>query len=180
MGRIDQNSLRRKGTLLKLPKPYIVPGGRFNEFFYWDSYFIMLGLQVSGRVEMMENIIENCSYLIQTVGFVPNASRTHFLSRSQPPYFSLMLDLLFETTKDENIYIKYYNTLEKEYAFWMNGEKGLENGSSIKRVVKTTDGDILNRYFDAENEPRPESYLIDIEDGENAGEEFLQKYKKCV
>jgi alpha,alpha-trehalase len=56
----------------------VVPGGRFNEFFYWDSYFIMLGLQVSGRVEMMENIIENCSYLIQNVGFVPNASRTHF------------------------------------------------------------------------------------------------------
>lgn len=57
----------------------------------------MLGLQVSDRVEMMENIVENCSYLIQNVGFVPNASRTHFLSRSQPPYFSLMLELLVET-----------------------------------------------------------------------------------
>ena len=92
----------------------------------------MLGLQVSGRVEMMENIIENCSYLIQNIGFVPNASRTHFLSRSQPPYFSLMLDLLFETTGDKEIYVKYHETLEKEYAFWMNGEEGLENGSSVK------------------------------------------------
>jgi alpha,alpha-trehalase len=52
---------------LKLPKPYVVPGGRFNEFFYWDSYFIMLGLGFR-KSEMMENIIENCSYLIQTVG----------------------------------------------------------------------------------------------------------------
>ncbi|MGE6394786.1 trehalase family glycosidase [Chryseobacterium scophthalmum] len=176
---LTRTAYEEKGTLLKLPKPYIVPGGRFNEFFYWDSYFIMLGLQTSGRIEMMENIIENCSYLIQTVGFVPNASRTHFLSRSQPPYFSLMLDLLFETTKDENIYIKYYDTLEKEYAFWMNGEKDLENGSSIKRVLKTVDGDILNRYFDEANEPRPESYLIDIEDSENAGEEFYRNIRSA-
>lgn len=176
---LTRTAYAEKGTLLKLPKPYVVPGGRFNEFFYWDSYFIMLGLQTSGRIEMMENIIENCSYLIQTVGFVPNASRTHFLSRSQPPYFSLMLDLLFETTKDENIYIKYYDTLEKEYAFWMNGEKNLENGSSIKRVLKTVDGDILNRYFDEANEPRPESYLIDIEDSENAGEEFYRNIRSA-
>lgn len=176
---LTRTAYEEKGTLLKLPKPYIVPGGRFNEFFYWDSYFIMLGLQASGRVEMMENIIENCSYLIQTIGFVPNASRTHFLSRSQPPYFSLMLDLLFETTKDENIYIKYHDTLKKEYAFWMNGERDLENGSSIKRAVKTVNGDILNRYFDEENEPRPESYLIDIKDSENAGEEFYRNIRSA-
>lgn len=176
---LTRTAYEAKGTLLKLPKPYVVPGGRFNEFFYWDSYFIMLGLQVSGRVEMMENIIENCSYLIQTVGFVPNASRTHFLSRSQPPYFSLMLDLLFETTKDENVYIKYHDSLEKEYAFWMDGEEDLKNGSSIKRVVKTAYGDVLNRYYDLENEPRPESYLIDIEDGENAGEEFYRNIRSA-
>jgi alpha,alpha-trehalase len=176
---LTRTAYEKKGTLLKLPKPYVVPGGRFNEFFYWDSYFIMLGLQVSGRVEMMENIVENCSYLIQNVGFVPNASRTHFLSRSQPPYFSLMLDLLFETTKDENIYIKYHDTLEKEYAFWMNGEENLEYGSSKNRVVKTINGDILNRYYDTENEPRPESYLIDIEDSENAGEEFYRNIRSA-
>ncbi|MFP3598028.1 trehalase family glycosidase [Chryseobacterium sp. SIMBA_029] len=177
---LTRTAYEEKGTLLKLPKPYIVPGGRFNEFFYWDSYFIMLGLQVSGRVEMMENIIENCSYLIQHVGFVPNASRTHFLSRSQPPYFSLMLDLLFETTKDETIYTKYHSTLEKEYAFWMDGEDGLEKDSSIKRVVKTNSGDVLNRYYDAENTPRPESYVIDIEDAENApGEQFYRNIRSA-
>lgn len=177
---LTRTAYEEKGTLLKLPKSYIVPGGRFNEFFYWDSYFIMLGLQVSGRVEMMENIIENCSYLIQHVGFVPNASRTHFLSRSQPPYFSLMLDLLFETTKDETIYTKYHSTLEKEYAFWMDGEEGLEKDSSVKRVVKTNSGDVLNRYYDAENTPRPESYVIDIEDAENApGEEFYRNIRSA-
>lgn len=177
---LTRTAYEEKGTLLKLPKPYVVPGGRFNEFFYWDSYFIMLGLKASGRIEMMENIIENCSYLIQHVGFVPNASRTHFLSRSQPPYFSLMLDLLFETTKEENIYTKYHDTLEKEYAFWMNGEEGLENNSEIKRVIRTEEGDLLNRYYDAENLPRPESYLIDIEDQKNAsGDEFYRNIRSA-
>ncbi|SIS81017.1 alpha,alpha-trehalase [Chryseobacterium ureilyticum] len=177
---LTRTAYEEKGTLLKLPKPYIVPGGRFNEFFYWDSYFIMLGLQVSGRVEMMENIVENCSYLIQNVGFVPNASRTHFLSRSQPPYFSLMLDLLADTKNDETIYTQYHDTLEKEYEFWMNGKEDAEVGSGVKRVVKTIDGDILNRYYDAENEPRPESYLIDIEDQENAsGDEFYRNIRSA-
>ncbi|RMZ57891.1 trehalase [Chryseobacterium nematophagum] len=177
---LTRTAYEEKGTLLKLPKPYIVPGGRFNEFFYWDSYFIMLGLQSSGRIEMMENIIENCSYLIQNVGFVPNASRTHFLSRSQPPYFSLMLDLLFEATQDESIYVKYHDTLEKEYAFWMDGEEDLEVDSSIKRVVRTKKGDILNRYYDAENNPRPESYLIDIEDARNGvDEEFYRNIRSA-
>ncbi|WP_172280323.1 trehalase family glycosidase [Chryseobacterium sp. LAM-KRS1] len=175
---LTRTAYEERGTLLKLPKPYIVPGGRFNEFFYWDSYFIMLGLQVSGRVEMMRNIVENCSYLIQNIGFVPNASRTHFLSRSQPPYFSLMLDLLAESTGDENVYIEYYDTLEKEYEFWMDGEEGLNNDTQSKRVLKTYNGDILNRYYDAENTPRPESYLIDIEDHENAtGEEFYRNIR---
>lgn len=177
---LTRTTYEEKGTLLKLPKPYVVPGGRFNEFFYWDSYFIMLGLKASGRIEMMENIIENCSYLICTQGFVPNASRTHFLSRSQPPYFSLMLDLLFETTGKEDIYIQYHDTLEKEYAFWMNGEEILQNNSEIKRVIRTGDGDLLNRYYDTENVPRPESYLIDIEDHENAsGEEFYRNIRSA-
>lgn len=152
-----------RGTLLKLPKPYIVPGGRFDEFFYWDSYYIMLGLQVSGRIGMMKNIVENCAYLINTFGFVPNASRTYFLSRSQPPYFSLMLDLIYESTNDETVYVKFFNTLVKEYEFWMSGVDDLKNQIAYKRVLKTKYGDILNRYFDEENIPRPESYLIDLE-----------------
>lgn len=175
---LTRTASEEKGTLLKLPKPYIVPGGRFNEFFYWDSYFVMLGLQTSGRIEMMENIVENCSYLIQKFGFVPNASRTHFLSRSQPPYFSLMLDLLSESTNDGESYSKYYETLVKEYLFWMDGEKDLENDSAAKRVVKTREGAILNRYYDSENTPRPESYSIDIEDAENAsGKEFYRNIR---
>ncbi|WP_312421694.1 trehalase family glycosidase [Epilithonimonas sp.] len=161
---LTKTAYEERGTLLGLPKPYIVPGGRFIEFFYWDSYFVMLGLQVSGNIEMMKNIVENCSYLIMNYGFVPNASRSYFLTRSQPPYFSLMLDLIYESTNDEKIYLQYFETLEKEYQFWMSGEENLEFGQSYKRVLKTNDGDILNRYYDDENLPRPESYLIDVKD----------------
>ncbi|MGS0748266.1 trehalase family glycosidase [Halpernia sp. GG3] len=144
------------GTLLKLPKSYIVPGGRFNEFFYWDSYFVMLGLQISGKLEMMKNILENCAYLIEEFGFVPNASRSHFLTRSQPPFFSTMLDLMVESTQDESFYIQYFGILEMEYNFWMNGSEKLSNGEALNRVYKTKEGYFLNRYYDSENEPRPE------------------------
>jgi len=175
---LTRTAYEEKGTLLKLPKPYIVPGGRFNEFFYWDSYFVMLGLQVSGRIEMMKNIVDNCAYLINKFGFVPNASRTYFLTRSQPPYFSLMLDLIFESTNDEKIYSQYFETLEKEYQFWMDGADYLENGNNYRRVVKTQNGDFLNRYFDDENNPRPESYMIDVEDAEtSANTEFYRNVR---
>lgn len=70
--------------------------------------------------------------------------------------------------------------MEKEYTFWMNGGEKAERGSGLKRVLKTQDGDILNRYYDAENEPRPESYLIDIEDQEKASEaEFYRNIRSA-
>ena len=139
----------------------------------------MLGLQVSGRVEMMKNIVENCSYLIHEFGFVPNASRTHFLSRSQPPYFSLMLDLLVESTNDEK-YTASIIVHWKRISILDGRRRGLENDSATKRVIKTREGDILNRYYDSENTPRPESYLIDIEDQNNiSGKEFFRNIRSA-
>lgn len=167
---LSRDAKENRGTLMQLPKPYIVPGGRFNEFFYWDSYFVMLGLQVSGEDEMAKNIVDNCSFLIQTVGFVPNGNRTYFLSRTQPPFFSLMVELLAEILNDKKIFAEYADSLKKEYEFWMNGLENLEQNNSDQRVVKLNGNDILNRYFDAENKPRPESYLIDIRDQEKSGQ----------
>lgn len=156
------------GTLIKLPCPYIVPGGRFEEFFYWDSYFVMLGLQSSNRVEMMKNIVDNCSFLILEFGFVPNANRTYFLGRSQPPFFSLMIDLLAKSSQNDNIYTTYFESLEKEYQFWMTGSEDLKNGEAKKRVLRTKQGHLLNRYFDEKNQPRPESFAIDVNDAEKS------------
>lgn len=161
---LTKEANEHQGTLLKLPQSYIVPGGRFNEFFYWDSFFVMLGLKESNRIDLMENIVENCAYLIDMVGFIPNASRTHFLTRSQPPYFSLMVELLAEAKNDDQIFLQYEHALKSEYAFWMKGEDEVKLNQAIERVVKLEEGEILNRYYDQENTPRPESYLMDIDD----------------
>ncbi|UAB82754.1 alpha,alpha-trehalase TreF [Zunongwangia sp. SCSIO 43204] len=156
------------GTLIPLPNPYIIPGGRFREIYYWDSYFTMLGLQVDGEVETIQNMVDNFSFLINEFGFIPNGNRTYYLSRSQPPFYALMLDVLAEE-KGDSIYAEYLPELEKEYQFWMKGAQNLsENDSVVNRVVRMPDGSILNRYYDDNNTPRPESYREDIKTAEEA------------
>ncbi|HSP83069.1 MAG TPA: trehalase family glycosidase, partial [Gillisia sp.] len=108
------------GTLLPLPNPYIVPGGRFREIYYWDSYFTMLGLEEDGEKEIIKNMVDNFSYLIDTYGFIPNGNRSYYLSRSQPPFYSKMVELL-AGIEGEHIFVEYLPFLEKEYAFWMRG-----------------------------------------------------------
>src|SRR5687767_1189935 len=85
-----------KNSLIPLPHPYIVPGGRFREIYYWDSYFTMLGLQVSGRIDMIQSMVDNFSYLIDEVGYIPNGNRTYYVGRSQPPFYASMVKLLSE------------------------------------------------------------------------------------
>lgn len=150
-------------SLLPLPNPYIVPGGRFREIYYWDSYFTMLGLAAAGRVEMIENMIANFAYLIDEIGFVPNGNRSYFCSRSQPPLFAMMVELLAETKQDQAVYTQYLPQMEKEYAFWMDGSDQLDTQHAVARRVIRHDGSFLNRYWDDSDLPRQESYREDIE-----------------
>ena len=162
---LSRNNYRNKGALLALPYPYIVPGGRFSEQFYWDSYFIMLGLKASGRWKDIDNMVKNYAYMIRKFGFIPTANRNYFLTRSQPPFFSYMIELLAEY-KGEQVFVQYLPYLLAEYNFWMKGRKSLEKSKkyqAYRRIVRMTDGEILNRYFDDSDTPRPESYLEDIE-----------------
>lgn len=153
---------KESGSLIPLPHPYIVPGGRFREIYYWDSYFTMLGLQASGRKDMIQHMISNFAFLIDNYGYIPNGNRTYFLGRSQPPFFSLMVKLLSAWKK--NALTQYLPQLEKEYAFWMRGSDSLnENVRAAHRVVRMPDGEILNRYWDENATPRPESYKEDVE-----------------
>lgn len=149
-------------TLLPLPNPYIVPGGRFREIYYWDSYFTMLGLKESGEIEMIENMVKNFSYMIQKYGHIPNGNRNYYLTRSQPPFFSSIVELL-ASIKGDGVYKTYLPALEKEYAYWMEGAAALKPGQRGKRVVKLTDGTLLNRYWDDAVTPRQESYVKDVE-----------------
>jgi alpha,alpha-trehalase len=148
---------------LSLPHPYVVPGGRFREIFYWDSYFTMLGLRESGRTDLIRGMIDNFAYLIDTVGFIPNGNRTYFLSRSQPPFFALMVQLLAEMTTPEPLF-KYLPQLQAEYEFWMQGEQELSETISVtRRVVRMPNGGVLNRYWDDTPTPRPEAYRQEVE-----------------
>lgn len=152
-----------KSSLVPLPYPYIVPGGRFGEIYYWDSYFTMLGLQVSGRVDIIQNMVDNFAFLIKQIGYIPNGNRTYFIGRSQPPFFSLMVNLL-ATEKGDEVLLTYLPQLQKEYDFWMLGETELSSeNSAINRVVQLADGSILNRYWDFNETPRPESHREDVE-----------------
>ena len=153
---------RVSGTLIPLPKPYIVPGGRFREIYYWDSYFTMLGLQADNETETIRNMVDNFAYLINTYGFIPNGNRTYYLGRSQPPFFAMMVKVLAEIEGDQ-VLAEYLPELEKEYEFWMKGSAGLKAGNATNRVVKLKDGEILNRYWDNLDTPRPESYREDVE-----------------
>ncbi|MGN7913338.1 alpha,alpha-trehalase [Enterobacter sp. 22466] len=147
-------------SLLPLPKPYVVPGGRFREVYYWDSYFTMLGLAESDHWDKISDMVDNFAYELDTWGHIPNGNRSYYLSRSQPPFFSLMVELL--ATHDSEALKKYRPQMEKEYAYWMEGADALQAGQANKRVVKLEDGSLLNRYWDDRDTPRPESWLDDI------------------
>ena len=147
-------------SLLPLPRAYVVPGGRFHELYYWDSYFTMLGLARSGRHDLLASMADNFSFLIDTYGHIPNGNRTYYLSRSQPPMYALMVEL-FESHGVARA-VKYLPHLRREYDFWMDGEASLKPGDAYRHLVRLPDGALLNRYWDERDTPREEGYLEDV------------------
>lgn len=146
---------------LALPKSYVVPGGRFKEIYYWDSYFTIEGLLADKQELLATNMVDNFAYLIDTLGFIPNGTRNYYLTRSQPPFFALMVEAL--SRKDSTILLNYLPQIEKEYNYWMKGAAEIPASyTSNNRVVKVEDNLFLNRYWDSGNTPRPESYKEDV------------------
>jgi alpha,alpha-trehalase len=147
-------------SLLPLPHDYIVPGGRFSELYYWDSYFTMLGLAAGGHSRLLHSMADNFAFIIDTYGHVPNGNRTYYLSRSQPPVFALMVQLI----EREGIHqgIRYLPQLIREYNYWMDGADIIPPGHGAKHLVRLPDGALLNRYWDARDTPREEAYLEDV------------------
>ncbi len=147
---------------LSLPDRYVVPGGRFNEMYYWDSYFTMLGLQASGRHDLVRAMCDNFAALIARYGHIPNGNRSYYLSRSQPPFFAAMVELL-ATHEGEGAYVRYRDALLREYEFWMDGARRVNaREPAYRRVVRMDDGVFLNRYWDDRATPREESYAEDV------------------
>jgi alpha,alpha-trehalase len=167
---LERRNRLTRGSLLALPYPYIVPGGRFSEQFYWDSYFIMLGLAADDRWEMVEGMMKNYTFMIRKFGFIPTANRSYFLSRSQPPFFSYMVRLLAGHKGRTSTFAEYLPYMLAEYRFWMKGRLKLSKTEhkAFARVVETPNGSYLNRYYDNAQRPRPESLREDVATAESA------------
>ncbi|WP_054017423.1 trehalase family glycosidase [Pseudoalteromonas sp. R3] len=152
-------------SLLDLPASYTVPGGRFNEIYYWDSYFTALGLMDAGHVEQVSNMLDNFVSLIERIGHVPNGNRSYYTSRSQPPVTALMVSLLWQSHHQDKTWLsKVTDALQKEHSFWMADSDQLNDElTESRRVVRMPCGGVMNRFWDDCAQPRPESYKEDIE-----------------
>jgi alpha,alpha-trehalase len=142
----------REPGLLYLPRPYVVPGGRFNEMYGWDSYFIQLGLLRDGRVELARDMTDNFLYEIAHYGTILNANRTYFLTRSQPPFLTEMILGVYDRTHDRDWLRGTMAGIDKYYAFW----------TSPPHLVESIG---LSRYVDSGEGPAPE-VLADERDAE--------------
>ena len=172
-------------SLLPLPRPFVVPGGRFREIYYWDSYFTMLGLLESGRADLTQDMVSDFAHLIDRYGRIPNGNRTYYLSRSQPPFFFAMVALL-DPGHPERAFARYLPQLKREYAFWMEGATSVARGLARQRVVAFSGGrgaievpprQLLNRYWDDEDLPRDESYREDVALADRSGRDRRQLYR---
>ncbi len=130
--------------LLYLPKPYVVPGGRFNEMYGWDSFFIQLGLLRDGKIELARDMADNFLYEVKSYGKVLNANRTYYLTRSQPPFLTQMVLGVYGKTHDRKWLAAALPEIEKYHSFWM-------------REPHLTAETGLSRYFDMGEGPAPES-----------------------
>ncbi|QUG77413.1 alpha,alpha-trehalase TreF [Erwinia sp. E602] len=162
-------------SLLPLPKPYVVPGGRFGEAYYWDSYFSMLGFAASGRGDLLRHMADNFAWMIDTYGHIPNGNRTYYLSRSQPPVFAMMVELFEKNGINEAT--RYLKQLKSEYAFWMDGQDDLVPNQAYRHAVRMPDGSVLNRYWDDRDTPRDESYFEDVETARRSARPASEVYR---
>ena len=138
----DISQISEQG-LLYLPKPYVVPGGRFNEMYGWDSYFIQLGLLKDGKIELAKDMADNFLYEIRQYGKILNANRTYYLTRSQPPFLTEMLLGVYRQTRDRSWLAESVEAAITYYRYW----------ASAPHLTRQTG---LSRYFDLGDGPAPE------------------------
>src|SRR5690349_12439781 len=139
----DPSTIPEAG-LLYLPHPYVVPGGRFNEMYGWDSYFTLLGLLPDGELELARDMTNNFIYEVEHYGMILNANRTYYLTRSQPPFLTQMILEVFRRTGDTKWLASTVPFIEKYYAYWM-------------REPHFTPASGLSRYYGGASTPAPEA-----------------------
>jgi alpha,alpha-trehalase len=174
MGDVKVSEVQPPG-LLYLPNPYVVPGGRFNEMYGWDSYFIIRGLVRDGELDMARNMIENFFFEIEHYGSILNANRTYYFTRSQPPFLTSMIMSYYYGRKragndDREWLARAYTYAQRDYQLWTREPKLAGNTG-------------LSRYFDLGEGPVPEmgddpTYYSDVTSNliamhDNAAENYV-------
>ncbi|XP_017027471.1 trehalase isoform X1 [Drosophila kikkawai] len=141
-------------SIIPVPNPVIIPGGRFIEFYYWDSYWIIRGLLYSDMHDTARGMIENFMSIVKRIGFIPNGGRVYYHGRSQPPLLTGMVKSYVDFTNDDLFAINALEVLEHEYEYFVNNHAVQVKGHN------------LTVYRDSSTGPRPESYREDVETGE--------------
>lgn len=149
--------------LLYVPNAYVVPGGRFNEMYGWDSYFIVVGLLRDGHATLARGMVDNFVYEIEHYGTLLNANRTYYLTRSQPPFLTRMVLDVFAKTGDVEWLRSTWPAVEKYYKYWTSAPHGLDNG--------------LSRYYDLGTGPAPEVVSGERENGLSHYDRVREFYK---
>ncbi|KAL5747755.1 hypothetical protein ACOSQ2_025052 [Xanthoceras sorbifolium] len=163
-------------TLLPLPGSVVIPGSRFKEVYYWDSYWIIRGLLASKMHETAKSIVTNLISLIETYGYVLNGARAYYTNRSEPPLLSAMVHAIYNRTSDLELVKKALPALLKEHQFWNSG---------IHKVTiqdSEANNHILSRYYAMWNKPRPESSTIDKAHASKLSSDFEKEqfYRKVA
>lgn len=158
----NSEQLAARPGLLYLPYPYVVPGGRFNEMYGWDSYFIQLGLLRDGRVDLAKSMADDFLYEIRNYGRILNANRTYYLTRSQPPFLTQMLLGVYGRTKDRAWLRNALPAIETFYRYW------------TREPHLTSSG--LSRYYDLGDGPAPESVAAERDASGKTHYDLVRQY----
>ncbi|KAL3100739.1 hypothetical protein niasHT_021018 [Heterodera trifolii] len=152
---LNCNPGQQNHSLICVPQPFVVPGGRFREFYYWDAYWIVKGLIASGMTTMVKNMCMNFAEMVNRFGFVPNGGRIYYDKRSQPSFFTFMVYDYFLATNDTKFLQEVLPVLEKELGHWSkNRSVEVEVGGKQRTFYQ---------YRADSNIPRPESFCQDVQ-----------------
>lgn len=146
-------------SIVPVTHGFIIPGGRFTELYYWDTYWIIEGLLISGMNDTVKGVIENLIELLKKFGHIPNGSRWYYQRRSQPPLLTAMMSLYIRQTNDLDFLNANIDALEEELKYWLD--------TQIVTFEKDKGTYTLLRYFAPSKGPRPESYYEDYQMAQN-------------
>ncbi|XP_063236307.1 trehalase-like [Bacillus rossius redtenbacheri] len=164
-------------SIMYLPEPFVVPGGRFREIYYWDTFWICKGLLISEMYVTVRGMIKNYVHLVENWGLIPNGNRIYYKKRSQPPMLIPMVGIYHDFTKDFAFVQEIFPTLEKEFDFWRK-----QRSVTFRKYGKEY---TMFRFYESSEGPRPESYKEDVVDAAafdtpEKREEFFRELKAAA